>query len=194
MSDSNSTKNPWKTLNSEIKYENPWIKVEEDQVINPSGGNGIYGKVHFKNIAIGIVPIDKEGNTWLVGQHRYPLNQYSWEVPEGGCPEGEDKLDAAKRELKEEAGLSANKWEELLTMHLSNSVSDEVAIVYIATDLTEGSTHFEETEDLVIKKLPLRDAVEMVMNGEITDSISMAALLKMDKLLKSGDYQNLKSL
>ncbi len=184
MSDHKSFKNPWRTLKTEIKYENPWIKVEEDQVINPSGGNGIYGRVHFKNIAVGIIPIDEHGNTWLVGQYRYPLEKYSWEIPEGGCPEGEEKLACAKRELKEETGLSANKWQELLCIHTSNSVSDEVGYVYLATELTEGSTQFEETEDLLIKKLPFKDAVEMVMNGEITDSISMAAIMKFDLLMK----------
>lgn len=181
-----SNKNPWKKLSSSIKYDNPWIKVEEDQVINPSGGEGIYGKIHFKNIAIGIVPVDEDGNTWLVGQHRYPLNEYSWEIPEGGCPEEENKLAAAKRELKEETGLSAKKWKELLKMHLSNSVSDEVGFVYVATELTQGATAFEDTEDLQVKKLPLKAAVQMVMNGEITDSLSVAALLKIDKLMKEG--------
>ncbi len=181
-----SNKNPWKKLSSSIKYDNPWIKVEEDQVINPSGGEGIYGKIHFKNIAIGIVPVDEDGNTWLVGQHRYPLNEYSWEIPEGGCPEEENKLAAAKRELKEETGLSAKKWKELLKMHLSNSVSDEVGFVYVATELTQGATAFEDTEDLQVKKLPLKGAVQMVMNGEITDSLSVAALLKIDKLMKEG--------
>lgn len=187
MSDHKFFKNPWKTLKTEVKYENPWIKVEEDQVINPSGGKGIYGKVHFKNIAVGIVPLDKQGNTWLVGQYRYPLEQYSWEIPEGGCPEGEEKLDCAKRELKEETGLSADSWEELLCIHTSNSVSDEVGYVYLATDLKEGATQFEETEDLTIKKLPLKEAVEMVMDGRITDSISMAAIMKLDRLIQSED-------
>ena len=98
-------KQAWKTLSSEVKYDNPWIKVEEDQVLNPAGGKGIYGKVHFKNLAIGIIPIDKDCNTWLVGQHRYPLDVYSWEIPEGGGPEGEDKLRSAKRELKEETNI-----------------------------------------------------------------------------------------
>ncbi|GAA5023313.1 hypothetical protein GCM10011506_06070 [Marivirga lumbricoides] len=189
MSDKNSMNtNPWKTTSSEVKYENPWIKVEEDQVINPAGGNGIYGKVHFKNIAVGVVPIDEQGNTWLVGQFRYPLNQYSWEIPEGGSPYGEEVLATAKRELKEETGFTAEKWEHLLTMHLSNSVSDEVGHVFVATNLKAGATEFEDTEDLSIKKIPLKEAVEMVMKGEITDSLSVAALLKIDKLMKEGDF------
>ncbi len=194
MSDPKSLKNPWKTLATAIKYENPWIKVEEDQVINPSGGNGIYGKVHFKNIAVGIIPIDEHGNTWLVGQYRYPLEKYSWEIPEGGCPEGEEKLTCAKRELKEETGLTAEKWQELLQIHTSNSVSDEVGYVYLATELTPGATQFEETEDLQIKKIPFKKAVEMVMSGEITDSLSMAAILKLHLLIQRGEDENLSIL
>lgn len=175
-------KNPWKLLNSKIKYDNRWIRVEEHDVINPTGGKGIYGKVHFRNIAVGVVPIDDDGNTWLVGQYRYPLDQYSWEIPEGGCPIGEQELEAAKRELKEETGLKAENWEELLRIHTSNSVSDERGVVFLAKNLTQGETDFEETEDLKIKKLPLSKAIQMVMDGEITDSISMVALLKLKAL------------
>jgi 8-oxo-dGTP pyrophosphatase MutT (NUDIX family) len=182
-------KQAWQTLSSEVKYDNPWIKVEEDQVINPAGGKGIYGKVHYKNIAIGIIPIDEEGNTWLVGQHRYPLDVYSWEIPEGGGPEGEDNVESAKRELKEETGLTAQNWQEILTMHLSNSVSDEVAFIFVATQLTQGATAFEETEDLAIKKLPIKEAIKMVMEGEITDSMSVAGLLKVDKMMREGILQ-----
>jgi 8-oxo-dGTP pyrophosphatase MutT (NUDIX family) len=179
-------KSPWKLLDSKIQYDNPWIKVEEDKVINPSGGEGIYGRVHFKNVAVGVIPLDKEGNTWLVGQYRYPLDEYSWEIPEGGCPIGEKELEAAKRELKEETGLLAEHWEEFLRIHTSNSVSDERGVVFLAKDLTEGPTQFEETEDLKIKKLPLEEAFQMVMNGEITDSISMAALLKLKALITNS--------
>ncbi|WKV11959.1 NUDIX hydrolase [Marivirga harenae] len=175
--------NPWKLLKSKIQYENPWIKVEEHDVINPGGGMGIYGKVHFKNVAVGIVPVDDDGNTWLVGQYRYPLDEYSWEIPEGGCPIGERELDAAKRELREETGLFAASWEELLRIHTSNSVSDERGVVYLAKELKQGETDFEETEDLKIRKLPISEAFQMVMDGKITDSISIAALLKLKYLL-----------
>ncbi|WP_296621585.1 NUDIX hydrolase [Marivirga sp.] len=176
-------KNPWKLLNTKLQYDNAWIRVEEDNVINPSGGDGIYGRVHFKNIAVGVIPIDKDGNTWLVGQYRYPLDEYSWEIPEGGCPVGEQELDAAKRELKEETGLIANHWEEFLRIHTSNSVSDERGVVFLAKDLIKGTTQFEDTEDLKIKKLPLEEAFQMVLDGKITDSISMAALLKLKVLI-----------
>lgn len=176
-------KNPWKLLNSKITYENPWIRVEEDAVINPSGGQGIYGRVHFKNVAVGVIPIDEDGNTWLVGQYRYPLDEYSWEIPEGGCPIGENECEAAQRELKEETGLKAKYWQEFLRIHTSNSVSDERGVVYLAKDLIQGETEFEDTEDLKIRKLPLSEAFQMVLDGKITDSISMAALLKLKILL-----------
>lgn len=178
----NENQNPWKTLSSELKYENPWISVREDQVINPAGGNGIYGVVTFKNLAVGIIPVDDEGNTYLVGQYRYALNEYSWEIPEGGCKVGTDPLEAAQRELKEETGFTAGTWTQFLRLHTSNSVCDETALVYIARDLVPGKTDWDETEDLKIRKLPLSEAIEMAMEGKITDAISLAALLKVARM------------
>jgi 8-oxo-dGTP pyrophosphatase MutT (NUDIX family) len=169
----------WKTKASNVVYENPWIKISHDEVITPKNTEGIYGVVHFKNTAIGVVPIDDEGNTWLVKQSRYTLNQYTWEIPEGGCPHGEAPLDAAKRELEEEVGLQANTWQQLMTMHLSNSVTDEFCVVFVARDLFAGTQQLESTEDIESKKLPLIDAIEMVKRGEITDGISVAALLRV---------------
>lgn len=178
----NEQENPWQTLSSENIYENPWISVREDQVINPSGGRGIYGVITFKNIAVGVVPIDDEGFTYLVGQYRYALNEYSWEIPEGGCPIGVELLDAAKRELKEETGLSAQDWTYIMRLHTSNSVCDEVAHVYIAENLVAGETDWDETEQLAVRRLPLTDAIRMAVNGEITDGISLAALLKVAQI------------
>jgi 8-oxo-dGTP pyrophosphatase MutT (NUDIX family) len=169
----------WKTKLSTCVYENPWIKVSHDEVITPAGTDGIYGVVHFKNTAIGIVPIDDEGNTWLVKQSRYALNQYTWEIPEGGCPYGESPLAAAQRELEEEVGLRATQWRELLTMHLSNSVSDEFCVVFVAQGLFAGVQELEATEDIEVKKLPLNEAIALVKGGEITDAISVAALLRI---------------
>lgn len=175
--------NPWTTLSSREMYQNKWILVEEHDVVNPSGGKGIYGKVHFKNKAVGVIPIDTDGNTWLVGQYRYTLNEYSWEIPEGGCPIGIEPLDAAMRELKEETGLTANKWTLLMRIHTSNSVTDEEGFVFLAEDLSQGADDREETEaDLIVKKLSLKEAIAMAMNGEITDSISMAGLMKIARI------------
>ncbi|RZK74338.1 MAG: NUDIX hydrolase [Pedobacter sp.] len=170
--------NPWTTLQRKEVYDNNWINVNEHQVINPSGGKGIYGVVHFKNRAIGILPLDEDNNTWLVGQYRYPLNAYSWEIPEGGGQLGADPLIGAKQELLEETGLIAKEWIEIQRMHLSNSVSDEFAVIYIAKGLTMTEAAPEETEQLAIKKLPFEEAYQMVMNGTITDSMSIAAILK----------------
>lgn len=167
----------WKKLDSKLVYENDWMQVREDEVINPGGGTNLYGHVHFKNIAVAILPLDEEGNTWLVGQDRYTLGAYSWELPMGGSPEGEAPLDAARRELQEETGLSAANWTELLRLHPSNSITDEVGVVFVATDLTVGATNFGETEDLTVRKLPVEEAVRMALDGEITDAISVAALL-----------------
>ena len=145
------TENPWKTLEKEVKYDNPWIKITESKTINADGGKGIYGVVHFKNIAIGIIPLDENYNTWIVGQYRYPLNQYSWEICEGGGLHNDDILDSAKRELKEELGMEANTWTKLLDMHLSNSVSDEKGIIFIAKDLSYYNPEPEEGEVLHVR-------------------------------------------
>ena len=181
-----STHNPWKITGQKPVYDNPWINVTEYDVINPSGGNGIYGKVHFKNLAIGIIPLDKSLNIWLVGQYRFSLNQYSWEIPEGGGLLDLDPLDSAKRELFEETGLIANQWDLLLKMHLSNSVTDELAIIYMARDLEQHNPEPEETEQLIIKKLPFDEAYRMVEEGTITDSITVVAILKIKLLMLNG--------
>lgn len=175
--------NSWTTLSGEEKYDNKWISVTEYQVLNPAGGKGIYGKVHFKNKAIGIIALDEHHNIWLVGQFRYPLGEYSWEIPEGGCPKDESTLETAKRELKEETGISASKWSLLFRIHTSNSVTDEEGFVFLAEDIEHGESELEETEaDMQVKKIPLLDAVNMIMRGEITDSISMASLLMLARL------------
>jgi 8-oxo-dGTP pyrophosphatase MutT (NUDIX family) len=176
--------NPWKTISQQTAYENAWIKVEHHEVLNPAGNPGIYGKVHFKNTAISIVPIDSEGFTYLVGQYRYTLNEYSWEVPEGGCAIefGESTLEAAKRELLEETGLVAAEWTQLGEVYLSNSVSDEKAVMYIAKNLVQQQACPEETEQLKIRRLPLGEAIEMAKNGTITDALSVLTLLKIPAL------------
>lgn len=181
-----TNQNPWTVLNSKLEYENPWISVTEYQVLNPSGGKGIYGKVHFKNIAVGVLPIDAALNTWLVGQYRFVLNQYSWEMPEGGGAMDTDPLDSAKRELLEETGLVAGNWQPLLTMHLSNSVSDELAIIFLARELRQETASPEETEQLAIRKLPFEEVYRMVEQGEITDSMTVAAVLKFKLMLLDG--------
>ncbi|SHI58476.1 8-oxo-dGTP pyrophosphatase MutT, NUDIX family [Hymenobacter daecheongensis DSM 21074] len=177
--------NPWQVLSSAVQYQNPWISVREDQVLNPGGGRGIYGVVTMKNKALGIVPVDAEGNTWLVGQYRYPLNEYSWEIPMGGGPVERDILESAQRELKEETGLLARRWTNIARLHTSNSVTDEEGFVFLAEELEHGDTEPEETEDLRLWKLPLADAVAMVMDNRITDAISVAGLLKAERVLNT---------
>ena len=179
------THNPWQTLSTEVKYDNPWISVREDQVLNPGGGQGIYGVVSMKNKALGIVPIDADGNTWLVGQYRYPLNEYSWEIPMGGGLIEHDILESAQRELKEETGLTAAVWTRIARLHTSNSVTDEEGFVFLAEELTQGDLEPEETEDLRLWKLPLAEAIRMVMDDRITDGITVAGLLKAERILAS---------
>ena len=180
--------NPWKINHSKQIYSNNWISLTEHAITNPVGKPGIYGVVQFKNIAVGVLPVDEHYNIWLVGQYRFPLQQYSWEIPEGGASMGEDTLVAAARELEEETGLRATRYTKLVEMHLSNSVSDEYAIVYIAQGLSQHQPMPEETEQLLIKKLPFEAAYEMVENGEITDSMSVAAILKAKLMMLQGKF------
>jgi 8-oxo-dGTP pyrophosphatase MutT (NUDIX family) len=168
----------WQKHSSKIVYENPWMVVREDTVTNPGGGRNLYGHVQFKNVAVAVLPIDGDGCTRLVGQSRYTLGQYSWELPMGGAPLDEDPVAAARRELREETGLRAADWRELMRLHLSNSITDELGIVYVATGLSEGEAALEETEDIVVRKLPLDEAIDMALAGEITDALSAAALLR----------------
>jgi len=172
--------NPWKTLGTREGYANPWIRVREDQVINPSGGRGIYGVVEYKNRAVGVVPVDDEGYTWLVGQWRYCHDRYEWEIPEGGCPPGEEPAQCARRELMEETGLQAEVIEPLLmNIQLSNSTTNEVCDIFVARGLTMGVSSPEETEKLEVMRLPLQEAVAMALDGRIRDSVSVLALLRL---------------
>lgn len=168
--------NPWKVVSQREVYNNPWIEVTEFQVLNPSGNPGIYGKVHFKNLAIGVVPLNEKDELVLVGQYRFPLSAYSWEIPEGGGKIGIDPLDSAKRELLEETGLVAHQWEKLIEIHLSNSVSDELAILYLATELEQHEAEPEDTEELAHRTITLEDAYQEICAGRITDAMTVAAI------------------
>lgn len=179
--------NPWITHSTRLVYENPWIAVRESQVTNPSGGAGIYGVLHYKNRAVGVIPVDDQGHTWLVGQYRYPTDTYEWEIPEGGAPEGEDLLECAKRELLEETGLSAANYQVILSgVQLSNSVSDERACIFVATGISHGTAEPEETEKIEVRRLPLEEAFTMVDRGEIKDAMSVAGLLMLARRMASG--------
>lgn len=172
--------NPWKTHSTRIGYENQWITVEHNEVTTPGGSPGIYGVVRFKNLAVGVLPIDDEDHTWLVGQYRYPLDQYSWEMPAGGCPTGEQPTDTAHRELLEETGLRAETLTPLLTgVKLTNSVTDENAFAFVATGLTPGESEPEDTEDLQVRRLPVEEAIDMCVSGEIDDAYTIMAFLKL---------------
>jgi 8-oxo-dGTP pyrophosphatase MutT (NUDIX family) len=174
-----ANKQPWKRLSSAVVYDNPWMRVEEHQVINPSGAESIYGKVCFKNRAVAILALDEAHNLYLVGQHRYTLDEYAWELPMGGAPEDEEVLLAAKRELKEETGISASNWTEIMRVHTSNCITDEVGFVFLARGLRQGEPSLEPTEDLTVRKLPLDTAIAWVLGGRITDAISAAGILRL---------------
>lgn len=179
-------KGPWTVLSAKDVYENPWIRLTHHEVLTPSRTHGIYGLIHYKNLAIGVVPVDAEFHTYLVGQYRFPLDAYSWEIPEGGGAHGIDPLDSAARELREETGLVARRWRKILEADLSNSVSDERAVAYLAWGLTPGESEPEATEELVVKRVPLAEAFRMVEAGEIRDALSVLSLQAVRLLQLQG--------
>lgn len=181
-----SEPNPWTLLGERTVYDNPWIHVEEHQVLDPKGNPTIYGVVRAKNLAIGILPLDEDYNTWLVGQFRYPLNRYSWEIVEGGGKMGVDPIESGKRELKEETGIEASDWQHLITIHTSNCIADETAFLYVAKGLTFGEAAPDDNEKLQVAKVPFAEAYQMVLDGEITDSMSVAAILRAQLLIEQG--------
>ena len=171
---------PWKRVSRRVGYQNPWITVFHDEVVRPDGSPGIYGVVHFDNTAVGVVAIDHQDRVALVVQHRYTLGHRSWEIPEGGAPPGESPLEGAQRELREEAGVVASDWREITRIHVSNSVTDEEAILFLATGLTHGPTALESTEsDLTLDWVAFHEVMAMVMDGRITDAMSVVALQRI---------------
>jgi len=176
--------NPWKKLSSKKIYKNPWFSLREDQVISPGGEKSIYGVVETSP-AIAIVPLTKNLETYLVGQYRYPLNVYSWEIPEGGAESDESNLEAAKRELKEETGLHADKWTYLNSLYTSNSITNEIGYIYLAEDLISGESEPEHTEDLTVKVVPFLEAYQMVLDYEIKDSLAIIGIMRVYQYLKN---------
>lgn len=177
---------PWTTLSEEPAYETPWISVTHHEVVDPGGKQGVYGVIHFKNLAVGIVPLDEDLNTWIVGQYRYPLETYSWEIPEGGGKRDVAPLESAKRELREETGIEAAQWTKVLEMDLSNSASDEQAIIYVAQELTFHAAQPDHDEELEQRKLPFAELYGMVERGEVRDSLTVAAVMKVQLMILAG--------
>ena len=170
---------PWRRRSRRSVYENPWLEVFHDEVLRPDGSPGIYGVVHLRNAAVGVVPLDDAGRVLLVGQHRYTLDAHSWEIPEGGVPAGEDLLEGAKRELREETGFEASEWRELFRFAMSNSVTDEVGVIFQATGLTPGRAAPEASEDIEVRWVALDEAIAMIDRGEITDLMSVGGLMRI---------------
>jgi 8-oxo-dGTP pyrophosphatase MutT (NUDIX family) len=181
------TKNPWTVLSQATVYENEWIRVDHHEVLGPSGGPGVYGTVHFKSQATGVVPIDENGNVILAGQYRFPLRAYSWEIPEGGGAHSAAALESAQRELREECSLAAGCWMEILGMDLSNSVSDERGTAFLAWELSEAPAEPDETELLQVTRVPFWEAINRVKRGEIRDAISVAALVRVALMALQGE-------
>ena len=186
MDEAPAPNGPWIRNARRVAYENPWLTVWHDDVTRPDGAPGIYGVVHFANTAAGVLVLDDDDRVLLVGQHRYTLDAYSWEIPEGGVPDGETALDGARRELREETGVEATDWSELARIHLSNSVTDEVAILFLATGLTQGAATPDGTEDLEIRWLPFEEVLAMTLDGRISDVMTVVAVERLALLRVRG--------
>lgn len=179
---------PWKPGTERVVFESAWITVVEQTAIAPTGKPAPYGLVRFKNLAVAVLPIDDDGAVTLVGQHRFPLGDYSWELPEGGSPLGEDPLEGAKRELAEETGLAAAEWREVMRAQLSNSVTDEQMIGYLALGLSPaGVAHAaDDTEAITLVRLPFREALDAALAGYLPDMLTVAMLLRGYHMAKEG--------
>jgi 8-oxo-dGTP pyrophosphatase MutT (NUDIX family) len=175
----------WIKHNESVLYENDWIELKQSDVTNPRGNLSKYTFVNFKNIAGACIPIDNAGNLYLVGQHRFPLDNYSWEIPTGGANPSKDILEECKRELKEETGIEADQWKELMTIQTSNSITNEIAKIYICIGLKFGTQELDDTEDIQVRRVSFKEALRMVMEGEIEDSITVAGILKLAVLTKT---------
>lgn len=181
-----SVRNPWQRRGSKLIYSNPWITVREDDVITPGGSPGIYGVIETR-IAVGVVALTEDNHIYLVGQYRYPVEEYSWEIPEGGSEIDEDPMETAKRELREETGLDAERWEQLGgEVHLSNCFSAERGMLYVARGLREGVAQPDHTEELQVKKVSFAECLSMVDRGEIKDSLTIIAVLRMARMVGMG--------
>ncbi|MGH2511821.1 MAG: NUDIX domain-containing protein [Candidatus Limnocylindrales bacterium] len=187
MTEEDPGPSPWRRHTRRLAYENAWLRVFHDEVVRPDGEAGIYGVVHFRNHAVAIVAIDSADRVILVGQWRYTLDAYSWEVPEGGVPAGEEPLDGARRELREETGLSAGHWREVARIAVSNSVTDELGSIFLATELEPGAASPEGTEQLRIRWVLFEAALAMIDAGQITDLLTIAALERVGRLRRAAD-------
>lgn len=180
---------PWRTLSERRVYENPWIAVDHREVLTPGGTPGVYGIVRFRRVAVGVVPIDDEGQVHLIGQWRVPLNEYSWEIPEGGADPGEPPEACAARELREETGLTAARLIPIFKMALSNSSTDERAVVFLATGLKAGAAAPDDTEALAYKRMPFRAALDLALSGAMTDAMTVAGLLRAHHMAVTGEIE-----
>ena len=178
---------PWQVQSRRVAFENPWIQIVDHAVQHPDGSDGQYGVVRFKNRAIGILPVHEDGTIPLVGQHRFAHDSYSWELPEGGGPLDQDPLDAAKRELAEETGLRAAHWMEIAQFDVSNSVTDEQAVCFLAWDLTKGAPSPDPSEKFTYDRVSFSALRKRVFNGQIRDSLTIIMVLKAAALLEAGE-------
>lgn len=178
---------PWRSQSTRIVYENPWLALTEHEAVAPTGAPALYAAVRYRNLAIGVLPLHDDGSVTLVGQHRFPLADYSWELPEGGAPMGEDPLDGARRELAEEAGLAASDWRQVLRFQLSNSITDERGFGYVALGLSPTPVAPDPTEVFQIVRRPFAELLDLAVRGRLQDMITVALLLRAYHMAREGE-------
>lgn len=177
---------PWQDHGSRTVYDNPWLALTEHEATAPTGLAATYGVLRPKNVAVGVLPLHSDGTVTLVGQSRFALMNYSWEMPEGGAPFDEAPLDGAKRELAEEAGLSARIWREVLRMELSNSMTDERAIAWLAWDLVEVPVDPDPTEVIATVRVPFMTLMAEIDRGAVRDAFTVATALRAYHLVREN--------
>jgi len=177
---------PWTVFDKEIRFETPWLRIDDYNALRPDGAPTRYGVVHFKNTALGVLPLFENGDTLLVGQHRFPADRYSWELPEGGGDPRQDPVAEARRELEEETGYYATEFQEYLRMDMSNSVTDEIAIGYIATNLVPGRTNPDPSEVLETRRIAFKDLLNECVSGQIFDSLTLVMVFKAYYMAREG--------
>jgi 8-oxo-dGTP pyrophosphatase MutT (NUDIX family) len=179
--------NPWVVTAQKRGFENDWFVIDEHEAINPAGKPARYDVIRPRRLAVGVVPLEADGSVHLIGQWRFPLKRYSWEIPEGGAEFGEDAESGVRRELAEEAGVSAGRLVKILEMDLSNSLTDESCVLFLATDLSPAAGEPDDVEVLRRRTAPFGEVLARIQDGRIRDSLTVAAMLRVHHMAVMGE-------
>lgn len=177
----------WRDAGSSVMFENPWMRLTRHEATAPTGLQADYVVMRPQNMSVGVLPIHEDGTITLVGQQRFALMNWSWEMPEGGAPFNEDPLEGAKRELAEEAGLEAVVWHPALKVEMTNSITDERAMAWLAWGLTPVPIAPDPTEIIRVARVPFGDLLRNVGNGAVRDMFTVATVLRAYHMAREGE-------